>query len=597
MTATTTDPLFLTRQPVGDDDLISQLRQMFIRARDARRPLHPQWEKNYNLIKLQQRSIISGRPFDSEIYPTLSALVAWMTDQSVQVDAYPIADPNSFQYQFIGNIANDLSAVLRSNWEIEDYDAAIKVALWDTFQFNTGILKSVWDASIANGYGNATIRRVDPWRYYIDPSATSLDDAEYCVEVLKYSAEELERRFPDSAKSVLKAGSGETDFSDELTRTPDGGSSRSKEASFNLGALPSGQQGQWAYSNSRQPFNQTEYTVYEYWVRQNRGLERIDNPTLPDAPSARPDKYMSDSWRCICLCNDTILFDEWASDLFTHGSHPYERYVFDDLGEFYGIAICDHLAQPQEYINRLLKSIHQNADLTGNPVLLEPQMGGTTRTRITNQPGQRIPLVGPAAMNNRPDWLKPPEMPQFVINLVTFWISRIENISGLTGIVKGQTPTARNAEGVIESIQEAAFVRVRSSLRNLEKTLERLAVKTMDLIVDNYTEPRIMSILGQNGQLTSIALRGRHFQAPTTKGAIPWKYALQLTAGSNFATSRQARIAEDTMLYTLGAIDDQALLQSRNYPHWDEVLQRKYQKMALGMAQAPGARQRSGRTS
>lgn len=507
------------------------------------------------------------------------------------VDVLPVMDPSSSKFSFANQLANDLSTVFYTNWQVEQYDSQIKLALWDSFLYGIGIFDSQWDNTLSGGYGNAVIRRVDPWAFYPDPDATSLLDAEYFVEVSRISPEEFERRFPDSASLAHEIGTGEP-----IDQRPDlNFGNRSIEGTTNLGSLPGGSS-RWKYSDgtSRSAFQTPAIVLYKYWIKQNRSS--IPNEVDSNGPTARPSRTYVGDWRCICVAANRIVFDEWASDLWSHSLHPYDRFAFDDIGEFYGVALVDHLAHPQAYINRLLAALQQNAELVGNPVLLEPTMGGTSRTRITNTPGQRIPLTGAAAAQNRPEWLTPPEMPQFIMNLVSFWISRIENISGLSAIVRGATPTSRNAEGVIESIQEAAFVRVRSSLRNLERTLESASVKLADLIVDNYTEPRIVAVLGPESRSTAIALKARHFQVPTTYNGIPWKYALQVKSGSHFPTSRQSRIAESEALFALGAIDDEALLAAYGWPHYQQVLERKYAKMATGQFSPPGARQRSGRS-
>lgn len=578
----------------SDDEyqLVNFLRQLYTRAVDRRKPRYNTWSRNYRMLtNLAQGELSRGyNPRDSEIYPTLSSLVAWMTDPNTMVDVFPVADPSSEYFPFVLNLSNDMSNIIYSTWQVENYDAQIKLQLWDAFLYGVGINKTIWDNSLADGYGNGVFRRVDPWTFYPDPDSTSNLDAEYFVEVQRISPEELVRRYPHCASYVDELGTGEAadDQRPEFL-----GGSRSIEASSNLGALPLGSIGKWKYSDgtSRHGAQTPSIVLYEYWIKQNKGKTTQEYPS--NEPSARPDSVYAGDWRCICIASNRVVFDEWASDLWSHSQHPYDRYVFDDIGEYYGIALVDHLAYPQAYINRLLAALQQNAELVGNPVLIEPQVGGTSRTRITNQPGQRIPLQG-NSINNKPEWLIPPEMPQFIMNLVSFWISRIENISGLSAIVRGATPNQRNSEGVIESVQEAAFVRVRSSQRNLEKMLESAAVKLADLIVDNYTEPRIMAILGPDSQQTAVALRARHFQVPNKYKGIPWKYALQIRGGSNFPTSRQARIAEATQLFTLGAIDDEALLSAYGWPHYPEMLERKYAKMATGQFQPPGARQRAG---
>lgn len=584
----------------SDPDLVNNLRQLFVRARDHRRNFHDKWIRNYRLLHNTNAALTPGwqpTPRDSEIYPTLSALVGWMTDQDTAIDVVPAADPHSPYFSFLSEISNDLSAVIYSTYLVEDYPAQVKLVLWDAFLHGVGIFKSVWDNSLSNGYGNAFLRRVDPWSFYPDPAATSLTDAEYFVEVRTMSYEEIERRFPETCHKVNGGG---MDMVDERP-TQDGNfasSSRIMDA-HNLGSLASSPT-RWgkARPGSQKDFNKQGCVVYEYWIRENDKIEKSEYPENPDENSPHPppvSEHVSDSWRVVVLAANEVLLDERAEDLWSHASHPYERFCFDDTGEFYGIALVDHLSQPQIYINRLLMALQANAELTGNPVFLESTNSGLQRTAIVNKPGQRL-TVTPAALNNNPRWLDPPSMPPVIMQLIEFWISRIENVSGLSAIVRGATPTSRNAEGVLTSIQEAAFVRIRAALRNMEKALERSVIKIADLIIDNYTDPRIMAVVGPQGVETAIALRTRHFYGPTASGGTPLKYALSVRAGANSPTSRQARIAEADQLFALGAIDDYAVLEAHQYPHINEILKRKYAKEAGGMPQAPGARQRT-RTS
>lgn len=595
---------------VGDDlDLVNNLRNLYVLARNKRRERYDIWHRNYRLINNRMGSQAglqanwAPSPRDSEIYPTISALVAWMTDQNTFIDLTPASDPHSPYYEFVGGLCNDLSAVLYSTWLAEDYNGQIKLALWDAFTYGVGIVKSVWDNAVSNGYGNALLRRVDPYSFYPDPNATSLEDAEYLIEARRMSFDELERRYPDKADRVhdLWSSSYETD---ERPNVFDG---VSRVPKANPGALP-GAGTLTSYSGSGQvrygrPRSNSQLydpipgiVVYECWLRENSHWS--NDQSDPDTPITG-ERHIEDKWRVVSFAGNEILLDEMAEDLWSHAQHPYERYAFDDIGEFYGISLVDHLAHPQIYINRLLTALQHNAELVGNPIFLEAAGSGTERTSIINRPGQRLTLKGTAAMQNKPDWLRPPDMPAGVSDLVQFWISRMENISGLSAIVRGATPTARNAEGVISSIQEAAFVRIRSGLRNLEKCLEKATTKLADLIIDNYTEPRYMAILGPDGEQSTLALKARHFDAPTPKGATPLKYTINIKAGAASPTSRQARMAEADNLFTLGVIDDEAVLEAHQYPRAKQVIQRKYEKVAAGAQEpgGPGARKRAGRSS
>lgn len=631
-------------QSLSEQELVSSLRRLYLAARDKKRERYPNWQRNYRLLNNTSSTPYTPNwapiPRDSEIYPYISSMVAWMSDQNTMVDVYPAADPHSPYYDFMSHIANDLAAVVYSTWQTEGYSNQIKLCLWDTFCYGTGILKNVWDNSISDGYGNAVIRRVDPYAFYPDPNATSLDDCEYMVEQRQMSLNELYRRYPSSAPAVEAKNLG-PEQSDRPSYT--GISEGTSPA--NPGII-NGVNISFSKPNSKNkayaPIPMV--TVYEYWIKDNvytkdeLGDDSTDTNTnttntntntntdintdigtstdtntieksptsavSKSKPDSSPSEYTnlnhecSERWRLIVVADGQILMDEWVDEIWAHGQHPYERYVFDDIGEFYGISLVDHLAYPQIYINRLLTAMQQNAELTGNPVLLEAANSGTSRVGVVNRPGQRISLQGAAAgQSNLPRWLQPPQMPNQILDLIQFWISRIENITGLSAIVKGATPTQRNSEGVLSSVQEAAFVRIRAGLANLEYTLERCIRKIADLIIENYNEPRIVAIIGETGIQSSLALSARHFEIPTKKGASPLKYALTIKAGAASPTSRQARVNEADQLYAMGGLDRQSLLEAHQYPHVDVIMDRIRQGIADGTFGPPNARQRSGRSS
>src|SRR5207302_4535363 len=174
---------------MDDEETVQDLRQLFRVARDAKRNRYENWRRNYMLVNNrfggQQPSNWMPSPRDSEIYPLLSSAVAWFTDQEISIDIVPAVSPHSDYYNFYSKIANDLSDVLYSIWLVHDYPGQAKLCLWDAFLYGVGIFKNIWDGSLDKGQGNAVMRRVDPYAFYPDPQATSLDDANYFVEVRK----------------------------------------------------------------------------------------------------------------------------------------------------------------------------------------------------------------------------------------------------------------------------------------------------------------------------------------------------------------------------------------------------------------------------
>src|SRR5215471_13921787 len=74
---------------LSDDDRISALNTLFNIARDNKRSLYQNWSRNYKIIKnrLQGSNLASWlpQPRDSEVYPVISSLVAWLTDQDPDI--------------------------------------------------------------------------------------------------------------------------------------------------------------------------------------------------------------------------------------------------------------------------------------------------------------------------------------------------------------------------------------------------------------------------------------------------------------------------------------------------------------------------------
>jgi hypothetical protein len=178
-----------------------------------------------------------------------------------------------------------------------------------------------------------------------------------------------------------------------------------------------------------------------------------------------------------------------------------------------------------------------------------------------------------------------------VTNLIQFWIGRMENISGLSGPQKGQTTKDRQAAQSQQQAQEAGFVRVRSSVRNLERTLSEAYRLLAHLVVQNYDVPRQLAIVGPTGENSALLLASKHFYTPSIHGKVaPMKFALLVMAGADNPTSRQSRIAEADALFALKAIDRPAVLEQHAFPHWQQINDRmQQQEMAIAQAQAAGA--------
>lgn len=567
----------------SDDELCRFVRELFFRARAHRRPLIPTWNRNKRL--LQNRTWLSERvawlpsPEVPEIRPILSQLAGWMTDQRPTYRAVPAASPHTPYFQQISTIASDLALVIDASATVNNHESQIKMSVWDSFAYGTGLLKSGWDMSLSGGLGDATLQRVDPYSFYPDPQATNEHDGNYYIEAHNMSVQEVDRRW--RAGKLFPDGN----LIEELDERPDKLNNPPRARTFPGQIAPISPSTHSPQnptnSMSRPDPNDRGITVLECWLREHRVIELNGQETV------------FDYWRVVVVAGNRVLMNESAPELWSHGKHPYHRFVADDEGEFWGQSLVEDLSSSQVTLNRLLSSIQHNLELTGNPSFMESARSGLQRTRIPNRPGARLTVQD----TSQAKWMDVPQLHPIIPELIRFYVTEMERISGLSAINRGFTPTGRNASDVLDSVQEAGFTRIRSHLRSLEWALRSAYEQIAGLITENYTLPRILAIIGPDGEPSAMALNARHFHVPSrdTDGNVT-SYPLRFTIISHIGAhiSQQQARAEAIQLFTLGAYDILALLSELHVPNAHEIAERIGRLQAAGAMNPPGARQRAG---
>lgn len=560
-------------------ELVGRIRNLFLHARDRRRPLVTQWNKNYRMLRnkhwTNQRPVWMPRPEIPEIFPLIASFVGWMTDQRPIWTVSPWALPHSPYANLMQQLGDDLSVVLEARYQDDDVEVEVEKVIWDSQIYGTGIMKIGWDETVHKGLGDLTLRRIDPYSFYPDPQANTMKEANYFIEARTYTIQELDRKYPGAAIAFQNG------LEEDVDSAPTQLEQREQMPMANPGAIsPATVPRMSMYGQSRMDtvnYEDAGVTVFEAWIREHYVNER---------------GRVIDGWRVVVVAGNRILMDEPAEELWEHGEHPYERYVPYDLGEFWGISLVELLTSPQESLNRILASLQYNVELLGNPVFKESTRSGLQRQQVTNRPGQRLTVNE----NATAEWLDPPPLHEMIPQLMQYFLLRMETISGLSAIVRGGAAPGRNAQGVIDAMQEASFVRIRMALRNLERFLRRAGMKAAGLVVENYNEPRMVAFLGSDGTESVRALHANHFNLPGPDGqTMPLRFRLNIDVGSQNQTSREAREAKAMTMYGMGAIDDIALLEAVDFPNRKAINERVLKLKAAGAFQPPGARQRSRR--
>lgn len=580
-----------------ESDFLRNLQQLYISAKDMKQLMATEWKRNYRVTMNRAAPNVPQAPGTraNEVFPTVDARVGWMTDQEILFTLTPACDPFDPYSMVADTLCLQLESVLNSVMHSNGWYSEIVKMLWDSAIYGAGFLKCVWDQGLEQGLGNVSLKSTSPWCLYVDPYATCLEDAEYIIEVHTMTAAQIERRFPDVAASLI----------DEVEVTGDRDNdhvppSQVANRQKNSGLIPidAGQGATtWGAPGSAKRHKQGTQgvNVYECWFRENYEEEVTPgDPSMPD-----PEVVVVDQWRVVVWSGNRILLDELAENLFHTNRHPYVRYVDVESGEFWGSPLLRDLAPCQQAMNTLLAMGQNNIIYTGNPMMSAVKGSGADRTSIRNQPGQIIDVNGgpTGGQNQAPKWIPPPNLPPALLELVGLWRDEIERIAGLSATQRGEVPSGRATDKQVQSGQEAGFIRIRSSQRNLEQTMRKAGELLCNLVIINYDTPRFVAIVGQEGESTSIRLAAQHFYSPTADkdGKVtfaPMKFALTVNAGSSKPTSRAARIAEANTLKQLGVVDDLFVLQAYRVSHAMDV-KRRTDMQRQQMAQIAAAEKES----
>jgi hypothetical protein len=533
------------------------VHDLFFEAREARRGLTAEWKRNYRILNGKVWSPNAGeswapRPDVPKIWPIIASLASWMTDQRPTLEAVASTPPFSPYADYFGGIAQDMTALLQTSYNLNSLPTEISMMLWDVLTYGVGYVKNVWEPWLADGKGDALFRRVDPFCIFPDPHARTPDQLSHIIQAHTMTVDDMDRAFPGSRAKLAGETPSLLDRDMQAPHKLDDAVS-STAPRYNLAPLGSNSQRVMAPTKGGPAANQRSemVTVLECWVRSHEH---------------KSDTRTKETWTCIVVAGSVVLKHEDAWDVNSFGSHPFDKMALFSTGEWYGPALVSLMASAQVSINRILAAIETNVDLVGNPMLVEAPRSASRNKRITNRPGSRL-----EANPNDIAWLQPPQMhPQMAVMLLQYYAGELEYISGVKAIMS--IPGGRNAQGVVDSVQDAAFVRVRATLRELEQTLRRAGSKMMATIAEFYDEPRLAVILGDGGERTALTIRKHHFYDPTNNQ--PLRFALMADAGSEMATSRQALENKAISLYGLQAIDRLELLKAIKWSNYTNVAQR-----------------------
>lgn len=337
--------------------------------------------------------------------------------------------------------------------------------------YNDGITSYPYiDQEEVNEFDDPSFEVIPIYDFFVDPAATSIEDARYCIQRKLLTREEIESLAaldvykPDVVKDLPAEGAGYEDSAKKQDRS-------------------------------------------------------ISNYTTDDSVSGIPRKFeILEYWeddRVVVLCDRLyILRDD--ENPFWHGRKPFIMARFTPLPfEFYGLGIPELIEPLQKILNDISNLRLKNVKLAVNRMFM--RMSGQVDDRqLRSRPGGIIDI-------NNPDFdkvLRVVEWPDVTASSYTEVQNiqqAIQNSTGASDYIRGISSDVmpkQTATEVNQKTQQAATRFIFTYKLMVEQSLMEIARHFLYLLQQYMTEEKSVKILGQNAvefkNITPVDIQGEY---------------------------------------------------------------------------------------
>ena len=343
---------------------------------------------------------------------------------------------------------------------------------YDKLTSGTGIYKTYWDNTQANGLGDINIITIDPLNLVWEDGIEDIQDSEnvFHIDYMKNSF--IKEKYP-----FMKDKLGEGDLGDV-------------EAYNN--------------SESQNKDHSDESVVFDWWYKKFNGTKQVVH---------------------LCkFCNGEVL---WASEnteqyresgYYDHGRYPF---TFDGLfpikGTPFSFGYVDIMKSPQYIIDQLDASIVKYAKMAGKPRFFKKKTANVDASQFANWDNDFVEVDGGQLDDTNIRQIQLNTFPPFI---QAQWQNKIEELketSGNRDFSQGATSAGVTAASAIAALQEAGSKLSRDMIKTSYWAYEDIVSLVVELIRQFYTEDRYFRIEKPNGGAEFVAFSNQNIMPEETE--------------------------------------------------------------------------------
>lgn len=492
-----------TEENLKNDELVSRIKRYYRQAENAKSPLISKWKENYKAYTGEGLNRTNGNQYLGDakinhIFSTVETVKPIMLTNMPKPIVLPTKEEGFYKSQLI-------QEALDYEWDRTRLVPKLMDSITQGLIFGTFIVGLFWNGKSSKGQGEIEPVVISPFNFFIDPMATNIEDAEYCIYATYKPVGMLMKAYPDKAEELREQAT--STMQDELTFNKETGDIR----------------------------NQVLYL--ECYFRDYSFDEFIEEDE--EGKKYKIKKMRYPKGRRTILGGDIVLSDE--ENPYDDGQFPFVTWrCYSVPNNFWGMSEVEQLIAPQKEINNLYNSLLDNAKLNANPWTLVDKDSGVDTSTITNAPGLLL-------KKNRGSEVRreaPPAMPSYLQTVANDLKYDIQVISGVFDATRGERPMSVTSGTAIQALQESSQGRIRLKIQALEKLLEDLGNMWFKRMQQFWTLPRQIRVMGGHAEPNTVPIKidGQNVVFKTvTRDVIDGDFDVKIKSGSTMPVNKSAR--------------------------------------------------------
>lgn len=484
-----------------EKQLVQRINAMIDMAKKARRKTSDVWRESEKLYMGEHWNEMNMPKFKNQltldmIANVIDTQIPIMSSKPPKIDVIPVGSTDESKY-----IANVLQSQLDDLWYMRDMATLVPEWLTDYLVYGTGIVKLSWN--MYDDLPDCDI--VDPFSFYVNPSATKLENAQWIIHMAPRPLYEIRELFPEKGHLIKSEGK-MSDY--EALKITD-----VQQGTQNLTQVTNSNSGETQYFEGKTGAMQSleeRALLVEVYMRDG-SLDYTEDEMTNGKSKGKP-KYPG-GIRKICMANDVILYDGPSRyqflDKMNRCPYPFPFVVMKNGGSahsFWGKPEPKRLKSLNLALDRIASQVMDNIHLMANPMWTVDETADVA-DQINNKPGSIIRKRGPGQVS----MVQPASMPGYVFNFYQLMVDMFETVSGVTKATMGKQEPNVTSGVQAQVYRSAATNKIDFKARQLDAAMQVLGQMWIAMIKNMGTEMHSLSMKSPEGQEAEVRYIGMEF--------------------------------------------------------------------------------------